>query len=284
MSTVLLTGASGFTGQYMEQALKSQGNVVHALQGSLLDVEPVQEQVLRTQPDWVIHLAAISSVAHHDQEAFYKVNVFGTLNLLEALTKLKKLPQKVLIASSANVYGMPNVDIIDESICPKPVNHYACSKLAMEHLIHNYFDQIPIIITRPFNYTGIGQKTNFLIPKLVEHFALRRPTLQLGALNISRDFSDVSDVVRSYQALLESDHHSEIVNICSGKSVTLTYIIQILEQLTGYSPKIEIQPSLVRKNDITKLCGSNLKLKSMINASTFKSIAETLQNMLKKYF
>ncbi len=283
MTTVLLTGASGFTGQYMQKKLESQGMAVHALQGSLLDLEQVQEQVMRIQPEWIIHLAAISSVDHNDPEAFYKVNVFGTLNLLEALTSLKKLPQKVLIASSANVYGMPDVDAIDESICPKPVNHYACSKLTMEHLVRNYFDKLPILITRPFNYTGIGQQSNFLIPKLVENFSKKSSTLQLGTLDISRDFSDVRDVVSCYRALLQSDHHSEIVNICSGKSVSLAYIINFLEQLAGYSIEIETQPHLIRKNDITRLCGSNVKLKSMINSPAFRPIEETLQEMLENW-
>jgi nucleoside-diphosphate-sugar epimerase len=279
MLTVLLTGAQGFTGRYVKNKLESLNFTVKILQGDLLNKDQVLQQVMNAQPDWVIHLAAISSVAYADQEAFYKVNVFGTLNLLQSLTKLKKSPQKVLIASSANVYGMSTEEVIDENVCPKPVNHYACSKLSMEHLTRTYFAKLPIIITRPFNYTGPGQKPVFLIPKLVEHFVQGKSSLELGTLDISRDFSDVRDVVDSYIALLQSSAHGIVVNVCSGIEVSLTYIIHSLEVLAGYSIKISTQPDLVRDNDIIRLCGSNERLKSIIPCHGFRPIEDTLQEM-----
>ena len=150
-----------------------------ALQADLTEPEAVTAEVLRVAPDYVVHLAAISFVAHHDQLALYGVNVFGTLNLLEALARLPVSPRRVLIASSANVYGNALVSPISEDMPPAPVNHYAASKLVMEHLARTYSDRLRIMIVRPFNYTGVGHSLDFLIPKLVDHFAKRAAQIEL---------------------------------------------------------------------------------------------------------
>ena len=110
---------------------------------------------------WWCTLRRVAFVAHGNAEDFYRVNVLGTLNLLQALAKLDRAPERVIIASSANVYGTPDVGMLDESLCPAPVNHYACSKLAMEHMVRPWFSRFPILITRPFNYTGPGQSEAF---------------------------------------------------------------------------------------------------------------------------
>ena len=174
MTTVLVTGASGFTGPYVIDALRSRGYRVvglgsgpsHADETVACDLtEPtaVRQAVAQIRPDRVIHLAALSFVGHDDAKAFYDVNLFGTLNLLDALAALDAVPEKIIIASSANVYGANAQAVIDESVCPAPVNHYACSKLAMEHMVATWFDRLPLILARPFNYTGVGQAEHFLI-------------------------------------------------------------------------------------------------------------------------
>ena len=90
--------------------------------------------------------------------------MMGTINLLDALCALPICPSKVVLASSANVYGNCAVSPIKEDQPPAPVNHYAMSKLAMEHMARTFASRLPIVITRPFNYTGPGQRSNFLIP------------------------------------------------------------------------------------------------------------------------
>ncbi|OZB74081.1 MAG: epimerase, partial [Halothiobacillus sp. 14-55-98] len=205
MNTALVTGASGFTGRYMISALKMRGYWVVGFGGldcgadlclsvDLTDAEAVRMAVHQVQPSHVVHLAGIAFVGHGKPDDFYQVNLFGTLNLLSALVELPK-PPRVLIASSANIYGTPNIEVIDESVCPAPVNHYATSKLAMEHMVHTYFDRCSIVIARPFNYTGVGQTEQFLIPKIVGHFKRKAPVIELGNLDVSRDFSDVRDTV-----------------------------------------------------------------------------------------
>jgi len=138
------------------------------------------------------------------------------------------------------------VEIIDETVCPAPVNHYANSKLAMEHMVRTYDDRLPLIITRPFNYTGVGQAEHFLIPKIVAHYRQRQPVIELGNLEVIRDFSDVRFVVEVYRQLLESDIQGETVNLCSGAGVTLGEIIEKMNEIAGYAIQVRVNPAFVR--------------------------------------
>ena len=156
----------------------------------LTDKAAVADQVQQAQADTVVHLAAISFVGNADDAAFYSVNVTGCINLLSACAALPQKPRKVLLASSANIYGNCANSPIGEEQTPAPVNHYGTSKLAMEHLARTYADRLPLVITRPFNYTGPGQGKQFLIPKLVEHFARKAPQIELGNLHVEREFND----------------------------------------------------------------------------------------------
>jgi nucleoside-diphosphate-sugar epimerase len=130
--------------------------------------------VLRLQPNYVVHLAALAFVAQQDVESFYRVNLFGALNLLDALIAAQCPVRKVVVSSSANVYGNVRHSPVAEDTCPAPVNHYAMSKLAMEHMALTRLDKLPIVISRPFNYTGVGQSENFLIPKIVGYVRWKR--------------------------------------------------------------------------------------------------------------
>src|SRR5699024_6327789 len=122
---------------------------------------------------------------------------------------------------------------------------YACSKLAMEHMVATWFDRLPLILARPFNYTGVGQAEHFLIPKIVSHFRRGEDRLELGNLDVSRDFSDVRDVVRAYLALLACDADSRIVNICSGRPTALRTIVRRMNALVGYEIEIDVNPAFV---------------------------------------
>ena len=283
--TALLTGASGFTGRYLEPALRARGFRVVRLDASgigacdLTDPRAVEEAVLNAQPDVVIHLAAVSYVAHGNAEDFYRVNVLGTLNLLQALGKLKSPPKRVVVASSANVYGTPRAEVLDESLCPAPVNHYAASKLAMEHMVRTWFEKLPILVTRPFNYTGPGQAEHFLVPKIVRHYRERASHIELGNLHVSRDYSDVDDVVATYRALLESEVHSEIVNICSGRAIPLLDIIEMMNDIAGYKIEVRVNPEFVRENEVPRLIGSPAKLRSLVKLPEPRPFAETLRRM-----
>ncbi len=132
------------------------------------------------------------------------------------------------------MYGNVTSDAIDESFPLTPVNHYAASKAAMETMVHTWFERLPILIARPLNYTGRGQASNFLVPKIVEHFARREPSIELGNLDVARDFSDVRYVARAYEALLTSDAAGETVNVCTGTPYTLREILSAASDMTGH--------------------------------------------------
>lgn len=284
---VLVTGASGFTGRHLVPALQAVGYRVVGLgkEGSNADADvecdlrdplAVRQAVASVRPTHVVHLAALAFVAHADERAFYDLNLFGCLHLLEALLALPQVPRKILIASSANVYGTPNVDMIDEAVCPAPVNHYACSKLAMEHMVRTWFERMPIVISRPFNYTGVGQSDRFLIPKIVQHFVQRSDRIQLGNLDVSRDFSDVRDVVSAYVALLGAEVHSEIFNVCSGRAVALRELLEMMTRMTGHELRVEVNPALVRRDEIALLRGSCQKLSRAVEYAPRYKIEDTL--------
>lgn len=273
---ILLTGADGFTGKHFTD-IAMQHEVV-ALKANLNDTTALNAEVKAVAADAVVHLAAISFVGHDTAEDFYRVNTIGTDNLLKAIAETHQTP-RVLVASSANVYGNPSIDVIDENVPTAPVNHYAASKLAMEHMTRTWFEKMPIVITRPFNYTGVGQHDSFLIPKIVSHFKRKQTTIELGNLDVSRDFSDVRDVAAAYLQLIESNVHSETINICSGKATALKTIIEKLNNLAGYEINVRVNPAFVRQNEIKQLSGSNALLNRLIDYKTSYSLDDTLSAM-----
>lgn len=287
---ILITGLRGFTGRYLAAALCARcARVVGLVQGvsqgadeiacDLTDAQAVRTAIAQIRPTHVAHLAALAFVGHGDARAFYDVNLFGTLNLLKAQAALDVPPRRVLVVSSANVYGTPDVEVIDESVCPAPINHYACSKLAMEHMARTWFDRLPIIITRPFNYTGPGQDERFLIPKIVGHFRRGERVIELGNLDVSRDFSDVRDVVNAYAALLESNAHGVTLNVCSGTATSLREIIIKKIEIAGYTIDVRVNPAFVRTNEIPRLMGDPSRLRNLIGFKLNVTLDDTSRLM-----
>ncbi len=281
---ILLTGSDGFTGYPFAQAARSAGHLVVTLQSDLTDREALCKEVLAAAPDAVVHLAAISFVDHADEKAFYATNVIGTMNLLDALVQLPQDPRRVLLASSANVYGNCEDSPIVENQAPAPVNHYAMSKLAMEFMARNYAERLKMIITRPFNYTGPGQAVNFIIPKLVEHFAHRAPVISLGNLHVEREFNDVQMVCSAYLQLLQYGEPGETYNVCSGQAYTLQHVIDMLNRLTGHDIEVKVNPAFVRAGEVHRLCGSPAKLQRLLARQGCvlkkQSLEDTLRRML----
>ncbi|MDJ0040915.1 GDP-mannose 4,6-dehydratase [Pantoea allii] len=290
----LITGIKGFTGHYMAAELSAAGYDVYGLgstpahdsekyiQVDLTDPENVQRAIDKVSPHIVVHLAAIAFVGHADPTAFYQVNLCGTRNLLQALVNTAEKPEAILIASSANVYGNNTPGELSESVLANPANDYAVSKLAMEYMAKLFMDKLPIVITRPFNYTGVGQAENFLIPKIVKHFRERKDVIELGNIDVWRDFSDVRSLVKSYTSLLHSKAFGNTVNVASGEMYSLREVINICEELCLYKIRVEINPQFVRANEIKELCGDVTLLDSLINGPQPKILfRETLKWMLE---
>ena len=287
----LVTGLRGFTGYYVARELAAAGYRVFGsvtpgsdtgtdvLPVDLCDRAAVAAMVEQVQPDVVVHLAGIAFVAHSDVEQIYRVNVVGTRNLLEALAGVRHKASSVLLASSANIYGNASVPVIDEDVAPAPANDYAVSKLAMEYMARLWMDKLPIIIARPFNYTGVGQSDNFLLPKIVSHFRRNAPRIELGNLAIARDFSDVRMVARSYRRLLAAAPAGEAFNVCSGRSNSLAEVIDMVSGIAGYRIEVQVNPAFVRANDVLTLTGSNAKLAAVIGPIAPPPLFDTLRWM-----
>jgi GDP-6-deoxy-D-talose 4-dehydrogenase len=280
MLKMLVTGADGFTGVHFVKQARKVGYEVFEFNADLTNPVAIQNQVNEAQPDIVVHLAAISFVGHDNASAFYDVNVIGTLNLLDALIKLPKLPSRVLLASSANVYGNCVLSPISETQVPAPLNHYAMSKLAMEHLAMTYTDRLPLFFVRPFNYTGPGQVESFVIPKIVSHFKRRATTIELGNLMVEREYNDVRMVIVTYLRLLDKAEIGQIYNICSSQTYTLRQVMETLTELTGHQINISVNPAFVRANELHRLCGEATKLNATIGAQDPISLKDTLLWML----
>ena len=278
---MLVTGADGFTGVHFVKQAREVGYDVFAFNADLTSPQAVQAQVDAAAPDAVVHLAGISFVGHDKPSAFYDVNVIGTLNLLDALLKLPKPPKRVLLASSANIYGNCEQSPISEMQAPAPLNHYAMSKLAMEHLAMTYADRLPLFFVRPFNYTGPGQVESFVIPKIVSHFKRRATTIELGNLTVEREYNDVRMVTDAYLKLLDQASAGEIYNICSGKTYTLHQVIDTLAELTGHQMNVVVNPAFVRANELHRLCGDVSKLHKTIGTHDAIALQNTLRWMLE---
>lgn len=280
---ILLTGATGFTGQHFATCAQAAGHLVLPLQSDLTNKAAVAAEVLQAAPDAVVHLGAISFVGHADDTSFYGVNVVGTLNLMSALAALPQRPKQVLLASSANVYGNCDASPIVEDQPPAPVNHYAASKLAMEHLARTFADRLPMVITRPFNYTGVGQGGQFLIPKLVGHFARKAPHIELGNLDVEREFNDVRMVCDAYLSLLDHGQPGQTYNVCTGQTYTLKNVLDMLAEITGRTIDVHVNPAFVRANEVHRLCGNPAKLQACVGPVAPITLADTLRNMLASH-
>ncbi|OXI33983.1 GDP-mannose 4,6 dehydratase [Burkholderia sp. AU16741] len=289
----LVTGLGGFTGDYLAKSLQAAGyRVFGTTHGSeatgagmyrvdLCDRAALAKVVADVQPDVVAHLAAVSFVAHGDTDAIYRTNVVGSRNLLEALANLANRPRAILLASSANIYGNAAVESIDESVEPNPANDYAVSKLAMEYLARLWQDKLPIVVARPFNYTGVGQSPQFLLPKIVGHFQRGERAIELGNIDVERDFSDVRRVADAYRRLLEQAPAGGVFNVCSGRAVSLKAVIAMMEQIAGYTIDVQVNPAFVRANEVRRLQGDGARLQAAIGPLGDIPLESTLRWMFE---
>ena len=291
MKKVLITGIDSFTGIHLSSYLKKDGFDIYGTslfndgeKKYICDItkkDDLKKVLSSVKPDFIIHLSGISFAAFEDLSAFYRVNTIGTTNILDTLLELDLNPKKIILASSATIYGNQGLELLDESLCPKPANHYGASKYAMESLAKNYFSKLNIIITRPFNYTGVGQAKEFLIPKIVNHFKENKKIIELGNLHVSREFNDVNFVCEVYKRLLESTVNSELVNICSNRGIKLLDVIDKMNEIAKYKIEVKVNPAFVRKDEIKTLTGNEKKLFSIIGEVKQKSLNQTLLEMFE---
>lgn len=291
MAKALIIGIESFTGQHLSSFLRSKGYDVYGttfigndndkiFSCDITDKNSVKHIINTILPDAIINLAGISFVGTATKELFYRVNLFAVENILESIVEIDNYnPKKVILASSATIYGNQENTLLDEGMCPAPLNHYGFSKFAMEQIAQTYFDKLDIVIVRPFNYTGVGQEPHFLIPKIVSHYKNGKTEIELGNIDVFREFNDVDYVCDVYEKLLNSNVKSEIVNICSNRVIALKEVIAMMDEIAGYEINIQINPAFVRQNEITKLSGSTTKLFNLIGEIKQEDFKQCLRKM-----
>jgi len=294
---ILITGADGFAGPYVAEALVARGHEIAAMTrgartlehpafaswhvADLVDLEATRSALAEVQPDAVLHLAAISFVGHADVLELYTTNVVGTRNLLEALSELG-LTGPAIIVSSANVYGNRAAGPLHEGLQLDPRSDYALSKVACENLAAMYSDRVPSIIVRPFNYTGVGQSNQFIIPKIVNHAQTQAVEIELGNLDVARDFNDVRFFAEAMARLVETKQaQGQTVNVCSGSAVTLSELLDLVAELSGHRMKVRTNPSFVRAQEVERLWGDDRLLQKLIGPICGPPLSETLDWMLR---
>lgn len=309
---ILITGASGFAGSHLLNHLVQQGNTqIVATYNSDKSLETlgelkdkaeftkidlkvesqVTDLIQKSKPDVVYHLAAFASAANSfssPKETFVN-NVSSEINLLEAV-KNHNLPNtRILIVSSAEVYGDVKAEDlpIDEQTPFNPNNPYAVSKLAQDFLARQYFQshKMDIIIVRPFNHIGPRQSPDFVVSafakKIVEiEKGKLEPVLPVGNLDARRDFTDVRDVVRAYSLLVEKGEAGQAYNIGSGKSHKISDVLDKLLALSSVKVSIEVDKSLLRPIDNLELVCNPDKLKNLTGWTPEIDLDTTLKDTL----
>lgn len=286
---VLLTGGDSFTGKPLVEVLRQEGHEVVTvgravgeadMAADLLDPDEIIAVVEKVQPTAIVHLAAITFAPDQNFHRIYTTNVAGTASLLKGARACASKLNTVILASSARVYAPPvSVDPIGEDYLIAPADHYGASKLAMERVGQLFGSDLPITITRPFNYTGPGQGAQFFVPKLVAAYVAGED-VSVGNLHVARDFSDVSTVVEVYRRLVASPRPGQTFNICSGEPILLSEIARLLEEITGNKITLTVDPSLVRADEPAAITGSKERLEAAIGRLPAPGMRKTLEDMV----
>ena len=290
---LLLTGSDGFVGSVLKRCrtcsplADDSGNV------DLRDADRLRRAVSRGGPDAVIHLAAQSFVPEsfaHPRET-YDINFLGTLNLLEAL-KAAGFKGRFLYVGSGDSYGVvaPDELPIDEAHPLRPRSPYAVSKAAAEALCYQWSqsEAFEIVMTRSFNHIGPGQSERFVVSDFARQVVeirngTRTAVIRTGDVDVTRDFTDVRDVVQAYLLLLEQGKCGEVYNVCSGSEQSVRDLLTRLLQLAGVEAAVELDPARLRRSEQRRICGSPRKLERDTGWSRRYSLDTSLADILNDW-
>lgn len=276
MKKLLITGGTGFVGGVLQKCLANPENpygleLVPPQSMELRDPKGLAKLCAEAQPDLVIHLAAQSFVPQsfvNPQETF-EINFLGTLNLLQAL-KQSDFKGQLLFIGSGDMYGLvsPESLPVTENFPLKPRNPYAVSKVAAEALCYQWSqtEDMNIVMARPFNHIGPGQSERFVVSGFARQIAeiklgRREAEISVGDIDVTRDFTDVRDVVRAYLFLLQQGKNGEAYNVCSGKETPIRQILEQLMALAGVRANIKRDSARFRLAEQRQVYGSCDKLR-----------------------
>jgi len=290
---VLITGITGFVGRHLVEHLAQAGDVIVGVSSSgqwpaehkahlervarlekidLADADSTDtltDLIDRKQPEAIYHLAAQANpqASMDDPRGSWVVNLGGTLNLLEAV-RASSVNPRVLVVSSGVVYGNPAPERIPvrEDCPPLPINPYSASKAGADMLALQYYlgYGVNTIIARPFNHAGPGQSARYVLAGLAmqaaEIVAGKKPEMQTGNLEITRDFTDVRDIVRGYRLLIEKGRLGEIYHLGRGQGTKLADALEALRQISGHAIPQKVDPARLRGVDLAYLVADVSKI------------------------
>ena len=305
MKKALIFGIGGFVGPHLANELITHGYKVYgtdtreveesfACSGyfkcDILNKMDVAKVIDEVKPDCIVNLAAISSVGQSWKmpDVTMQVNVNGTLNILEGCLSAG-IKSSILLIGSSEEY-VPSRGPMDENTPVNANNPYGISKIAQEQFAKIYRDKYDwkIFCVRSFNHIGAGQRPSFVIPSWCKQVAdiekgLSEPVIKVGNINVSRDFTDVRDVVRAYRLVLESEDASQIYNIGSGKALPLSIILDYIVSFSSKKIQVHIDESLLRPNDNEYICCNHEKITSRLGWEPRHQIWGTLFDIYKGF-
>ncbi len=308
MSKVLIVGAAGFVGSYLAAALQNEfgmdvamtklphekltgmdGMAVYDL--NILNKEDVVELLMSVRPDYIIHLAAQSSVsvAWKNPGLTVDVNIKGSLNVMDAVRELYYKP-KVLLIGSGEEYGhiRPGETPIKEDNNLRPGNIYAATK-ACQNMIGSIYAKaydMHLMMVRAFNHIGPNQAPLFVVADFCKQVAeiekgLREPVMYVGNLAAKRDFTDVRDVVRAYGLLIQKGEAGETYNVGSGHAVAISEILDMIIANSSCDIKVEVDPNKLRPVDVPIIEADTTKLKQTTGWEQRISLEQTIRETLE---
>ena len=284
-----VTGASGFVGTWLSRHLAACGDEVYPLRDEfdIADEGAVGREAARAQPDVIYHLAGLTHVGRSWEAPAetFRVNALGTLVLLEVARKLEPRP-RVIVVSSAEVYGITGSVPVTEDAPLRPVTPYAASKVAAEYLGLQAFlgHGLEVVRVRPFNHVGPGQAESFVVAALARRVVEAERTgsaeIRVGNLTPARDFTDVRDVVRAYRLLAVQGVAGEVYNVCSGVALPITAVLDEIVSLAA-SPVVPVDdPTLARPVDLPLLVGDGSRLAALTGWKAEIPLRQTLVDVL----
>jgi len=314
MKKILITGISGFVGGHLVYYLTSNHAdlEIHGISRSkpawdfvpampalnhnshfhladLRDIPTIKSLIEKIQPDYIVHLAAQSSVAESwitPVDSFMNnTNIF--LNIIDTV-RLNDFTARVLSVGSSEQYGIVSENDLPlhEKSLQRPANPYAVARVAQEQLARIYAEGygLDICCTRSFNHCGPGQSDRFVVSSIVRQFVriargAQEPVIHIGNGSIIRDFIDVRDVVTAYNLLLTQGKRGEVYNICSGQGREIQDIVTMLSGMLNISVKIKQEKNHIRPIDNPRIVGSNEKIRHEFGWHPTIPFEQTLQSM-----
>ncbi len=317
MKKILITGISGFVGGHFCEYLtkhparyeiygisrsppswdfvtKDVFNHVHFEKSDLMDISKIKAIVNDIEPDYIMHLAAQSSVAESWKSPvssfINNTNIF--LNVLD-IVRQADFPCKILSIGSSEQYGIVGEDDLplNEERPLRPANPYAVARVAQELLARVYIDGygMNICCTRSFNHCGPGQSDTFVVSSIVKQFVKvmrgeQDPIINIGNGAVIRDFLDIHDVISAYLLILENGRSGEVYNVCSGKGHSIRDIVTLLSDIYRLPIEIKEDRSQFRPVDNPRIIGSYQKINNDLNWAPVIPLEASIQSIYRYWW